>query len=276
MTETDKRLHAPGVNHDAAMVMEVTTPFVSLQREPSSSSMQITQALFGERIKVFDVQSDWLWCQLQRDSYVGYILKSSASEVLSNPSHRVAVPSTFMYPKADIKSQPVLALPMNAQVEAVAADGKFTQISNGKFVYSAHLKQAEEFEIDFVAIAEKFLNVPYYWGGKTIFGLDCSGLVQSSLQACGIAVLRDTDLQEKQLGRNLMVNDLAGLQRGDLVFWKGHVGIMTDDKTLLHANGHHMLTVKEPLADAVDRIALTGSQVTSVKRLEGRLFSGGG
>ena len=106
-----------------------------------------------------------------------------------------------------------------------------------------------------MSVAEKFLDVPYYWGGKTAQGLDCSGLVQTSLEVCGISSPRDTDMQEMQLGKKLMVNDLDGLRRGDLVFWKGHVGIMTDQKTLLHANGHHMMTVKEPLVEAVARIA---------------------
>jgi cell wall-associated NlpC family hydrolase len=125
----------------------------------------------------------------------------------------------------------------------------------------------DSFESDFVAVAEMYRHVPYYWGGKSVHGLDCSGLVQLSLEACGIRALRDTDMQESTLGERLMLNDLDSLQRGDLVFWKGHVGIMTDSETLLHANGHHMMAVAEPLKEAVARIAARYGQVTSIRRL---------
>ena len=280
MLELDKRLHA--FRSDLADVqlqsrveakrfvegkpMEVTTPFVAVHREPSISALQTTQALFGEKIICFEEKDGWIWCQLMRDGYVGYISKSGVSKDLTNPTHRVAVPSTFMYPLPNIKSQPADTLPMNARLEIVESEEKFSKLPNGKYVFTRHIKPLSEVETDFVSVAELFRDVPYYWGGKTAQGLDCSGLVQTSLEACGILSPRDTDMQETQLGRNLLINDLDGLRRGDLVFWKGHVGIMADPKTLLHANGYHMMTIMEPLAEAVARIASTDGQVTSIKR----------
>ena len=243
--------------------MEVVVPVTSIHREASSTAMQTTQALFGERLMAFEIAGDWIWCQLERDGYVGYVAKAAVSNDLTNPTHRVSVPSTFLYPLPDIKSQAPVNLPMNAKLQIVASDEKFSKLSNGKFVFTNHVRPLSEFESDFVSVAEKFLDVPYYWGGNTAQGLDCSGLVQTSLEVCGISSPRDTDMQETQLGQNLMINDLDGLRRGDLVFWKGHVGIMVDQKTLLHANGYHMMTVKEPLAEAVTRIA---DPVTSIKR----------
>ena len=243
--------------------MEVVVPVTAMHREASSTAMQTTQALFGERLLAFEIRDDWVWCQLERDGYVGYIAKAAVSSDLTKPTHRVSVPSTFLYPLPDIKSQAAINLPMNAKLQIVASDEKFSRLSNGKYVFTKHVRPLNEFESDFVSVAEKFLDVPYYWGGKTAQGLDCSGLVQTSLEVCGISSPRDTDMQETQLGQKLMVNDLDGLRRGDLVFWKGHVGIMVDQKTLLHANGHHMMTVKEPLAEAVTRIA---DPITSIKR----------
>ena len=110
-------------------------------------------------------------------------------------------------------------------------------------------------------------HVPSYWGGKSVQGLDCSGLVQLAFEACGRPALRDSDMQEATLGEPLLVNDLEGLRRGDLVFWKGHVGIMTDERTLLHANGHHMMVVAEPLDHAVERIARSYGDITRIRRI---------
>ena len=277
MSDLDHRLHAwrPDLANvklrgriDAkrfveGAMMEVVVPVAAMHRDASSTAMQTTQALFGERLMAFEIRDEWVWCQLEHDGYVGYVAKASVSNDLTNPTHRVSVPTTFLYPLPDIKSQAATNLPMNAKLQIVASDEKFSTLSNGKYVFTKHVSPLNEFAADFVSVAEKFLDVPYYWGGKTFLGLDCSGLVQSSLEACGIASPRDTDMQETKLGQKLMVNDLDGLRRGDLVFWKGHVGIMVDQKTLLHANGNHMTTVKELLAEAVARIA---DPVTSIKR----------
>lgn len=249
------------------MTMEVIAPIATVFGEASATARQATQALLGERLAAFEVTDEWVWCQLKRDGYVGYLSKANVSADLRTPTHRVAVSHTFSYPQPDIKSQVPVMLPMNARLETVESGEKFSKLANGRYVFSKHLKPLNELEPDFVAVAERFLDVPYYWGGKTAQGVDCSGLVQTSLEACGIFAPRDTDMQEVQLGQNLMINDLDSLRRGDLVFWKGHVGIMTDQKTLLHANGFHMMTVKEPLAEAFSRIASMYGQPTSIKRL---------
>jgi cell wall-associated NlpC family hydrolase len=249
------------------VAMEVVVPVATLHREASVTAMQTTQALLGERLMAFEATSEWVWAQLTRDGYVGYIAKATISVELTNPTYRVSVPATFLYPLPDIKSQPPVSLPMNARLAIVESDERFSKLSNGQHVFTNHIQPLNETETDFVSVAEKFLDVPYYWGGKTSQGLDCSGLVQTSLEACGIFSPRDTDMQEMQLGQSLLINDLDGLRRGDLVFWKGHVGIMADQKTLLHANGYHMMTVKEPLSEAVARIASTYGPVTSIRRL---------
>jgi cell wall-associated NlpC family hydrolase len=208
----------------------------------------------GERACVFAIQEGWAFVQLERDRYVGYVSADALSLTITEPTHRVSVPSTFLYPAPNLKSQPAVVITMNATVSVVGGDEKFAQVSGGDFIYQPHLKPIAENETDFVTVAEMFRHVPYYWGGKSVHGLDCSGLVQLSLEACGVNCLRDSDMQEENLGIKLMINDLDGLTRGDLVFWDGHVGIMTDEQT-------------EPLRQAVDRIATTGKLVTSIKRL---------
>ena len=281
MSKLDPRLHAYRTDlADASLEgrvqaerfveprpMQVIEPVVTLHKSPRFDSMQLTQALFGEQVKLVHEEEGWAWVQLVRDGYVGYVNGNALSPNVVAPTHRVAVPSTFMYPEANLKTLPAVPLTLNAQVAVTGESGAYCELSNGRFVFAAHLKSLDDVESDFVAVAEMFRHVPYYWGGKSAYGLDCSGLVQLALEACGKAALRDSDMQEATLGTRLLVNDLDGLKRGDLVFWNGHVGIMTDERTLLHANGHHMMVVAEPLKDAVARIAARYGQLTSIRRL---------
>lgn len=281
MSKLDPRLHAhrPDLADAAlagkveaqrfveAQLVQVVEPVVTLHKAPRFDAMQLTQALFGETARLFHEEEGWAWIQLTRDGYVGYVNGNALSRDVTVPTHRVAVPSTFMYPDANLKTLPAIPLTLNAQVTVTAENGAYSQLSNGRFVFTAHLKAVDDFEDDFVTVAEMFRHVPYYWGGKSVQGLDCSGLVQLALEACGQPALRDSDMQEATLGEALLLNDLDGLKRGDLVFWNGHVGIMTDGTTLLHANGHHMMVAAEPLKDAVDRIAARYGQMTSIRRL---------
>jgi cell wall-associated NlpC family hydrolase len=156
---------------------------------------------------------------------------------------------------------------MTARIAVIGEDGDYLRMHDGRFVFASHAKPCASVESDFVAVAERFLHVPYLWGGKSAAGLDCSGLLQVALQAAGRGCPRDTDMQEEALGHGLDKTDLNTLARGDLIFWNGHVGIMRDERNLLHANGHHMMVVIEPLTEAVARIAAKGKPVTSIKRL---------
>ncbi len=247
--------------------MQVVEPVVSLRKAPRFDAMQLTQALMGETVKVFSEEEGWAWVQLEADGYVGYVDGNALSADIVEPTHRVAVPSSFLYPGPNLKTQPAVPVTLNARVTVVATDGSFARLHSGRFVFTAHLQPIGTYADDFVGVAEMFRHVPYYWGGKSVQGLDCSGLVQLSLEAAGKTCLRDSDMQEASLGSAVPENDLDALKRGDLVFWNGHVGIMTDAQTLLHANGHHMMTVAEPLKDAVDRIAARYGRITSIRRL---------
>ena len=223
--------------------MQVTEPLVTVHKAPRFDAMQLTQALMGETLLCFDVAEGWAFVQLDADGYVGYVAAHALSDRVEQGTHRVAVPATHIYTAASIKTQPAVAVTMNAVVNVVSDDGKFARLSDGRFMFLRHLWPVGEHEPDFVSVAERFLHVPYYWGGKSVHGIDCSGLVQLSLAAAGIACLRDSDMQESSLGTVLGLERLDDLRRGDLVFWSGHVGIMTDTETLLHANGHHMMVV---------------------------------
>jgi cell wall-associated NlpC family hydrolase len=248
--------------------MRIIAASAPLRRSPQADAPLETEALHGESVTVYDEQDGWAWAQLERDQYVGY-LPSAALGAPSAPTHRVAALRTHAYPGPAIKLPPRMALSLGVQLTIVGREGDFAVCEDGLYVWSRSLTERSAHEPDIVAVAELFLETPYLWGGRTSEGVDCSGLVQTALTAAGVASPRDSDVMEAVLGEPVAIDDPnAPLVRGDLVFWKGHVGIMRDPATLLHASGWHMKTVSEPLKQARDRIAASGGgKVTSVRRL---------
>lgn len=234
--------------------MRCAEPVVDLRKAPDLSLGIETQALFGEDLVVFEEEEGWAWAQCARDGYVGYVAAASLAPPGPAPTHRVRVPRTHVYPAASIKTAPLTALTYDARLAVSGQDGVWAKTTQG-FVFAAHLAPLDARAPDAVAVAEMFLGAPYLWGGRSSQGLDCSGLVQTALRAAGIDAPRDSDML-LAVGAPLPLDaEMEHLQRGDLVFWKGHVGIMRDATTLLHANAHHMLVASEPLAQARARIA---------------------
>jgi cell wall-associated NlpC family hydrolase len=261
----DSRLNPnrPGLEGKPARIIFAAT---DLQKAPRRDAMRMTQALQGEAVRVFETQEGWAYVQLNADGYVGYVEEEALGPWSATPTHWLSVPSSFSYPAADLKTSPVEEIFFGARLSITAIDGTYARTSEGRFLPLSHVKQIGENRSDPASIAAEFLHVPYLWGGKTPRGLDCSGLIQLALNACGIHALRDTDMQEASLGRALEKGE--PLRRNDLVFWKGHVGILSGPETLIHANGTHMQVVEEPLGQAISRIAATGSEVTSIRRLQ--------
>ena len=255
----------PAPRYAEGRAMQVTDASAPLRREPASDAPLETEALFGETVVVYEESEGWAWVQLERDGYVGY-LPFIALGAPSAPTHRVAALRAHVYPGPSIKLPPRMALSLGARVAVARFDGDFAVTADGSWLWARCLADVDSCEPDFVAVAERFLHAPYLWGGRTSEGIDCSGLVQAALTAAGTAAPRDSDLQEAALGAPAAVDGPLG--RGDLVFWKGHVGVMRDAGTLLHANGWRMAVASEPLAGARDRIAASGGgEVTSVRRL---------
>ncbi len=246
---------------------EIVAPATALRRHPARDAPLESEALAGEAATVFETRADgWSWVQLARDRHVGYAETAALAPPGASPTHRLCVPRSHVYPAPDIKAPPVAWLPLGARVAATAEDERFLKLARGGFVIFRHMVPLDAPpEADFVSVAEAFLGVPYLWGGKTGLGADCSGLVQVALDAAGIAAPRDSDMQQAELGTAVAAR--AALRRGDLVFWKGHVGVMRDAETLLHANGHHMQVASEPFAAAVARIAQRGGgEVVAIRR----------
>ncbi len=246
--------------------MHLAAELADLRTAPSTEASVASQVLHGETLALYEERDGWGWVQLATDGYVGYVSLSALAEGEAGVSHRVTANRTFVYPRPDIKVPILRALPLGATVKLIGADRNFGRLWDGGFVIALHLMCLDEEAEDFVSVAEGFRNAPYLWGGKSILGIDCSGLVQIALGQAGIAAPRDTDLQQRALGEALPPG--APLERGDLVFWKGHVGIMRDQETLLHANAHHMLVASEPLATVRSRVRAKGTgDILQIRRL---------
>ena len=238
----------------------VAVPLLALCATPEPDAARATELIRGQAFTVYDERADGMaWGQAGLDGYVGYV-RADALEVGHGPRVRVTAPWSQVYQQPAVKARTGLDLPCLAEIAVSGTTGDFARLRSGGFVPRAHLAPV----VDWVGLAERFVGAPYLWGGRSLQGIDCSGLVQLSLLASGRRAPRDSDMQAAMVGA--LLPPRARLQRGDLVFWKGHVGIMRDARTLLHANAHHMAVVSEPLAVAIERIVASGGGPTLLRR----------
>ena len=251
----------------------VAAPVADVLSAPRGDSGLDTQLLAGDEVAVFDESEGWSWVQAARDGYVGYVRSTDLGPAGRQPTHRVAVPRTFAYLADDMKSPRRTALSLGSMLVATGASERrgtsYVRIGDDGHVVAQHLRPVDgEPDADYVSVAETLERTPYLWGGASAFGLDCSGLVQLSMRMAGIAVPRDTDMQQRSVGTE--IDPAEGLRRGDLVFWKGHVAIMLDAENIIHANGHTMSVAREPLAAAMERIAIPDVQEDGIDFLSAR------
>ena len=241
--------------YEAPKPRQVAVPTAALRKAAHPMAEQWDQLLFGEVFRVLEVKDGFAWGQAARDGYVGFVAEDDLAALGEPATHQVAVPRTYAFAEPNIKARPVGLYSLNALTAIEATEGRFAKGEGTGWFIADHLTPIGVAAGDYVATAQTFLGAPYQWGGRESLGLDCSGLVQQALAACGRAVPRDTDLQ------TAFFTPVApeDRRRGDLVFWKGHVAILLDAETILHANAHHMAVAIEPLAEAIARITAAGN-----------------
>jgi len=248
---------------------QVATALAPLRKDREPGTQLHSELLFGETVRVFEDADGVAWVQNETDGYVGYTDSACLSTALHTPTHVVAAIHTCLYPAPTIRAPSHGLLPLCAPVAVIGTKGRYAELATGAWVPAQHLAETGSFESDPVAVAERLTGSPYVWGGRSSLGLDCSALVQLALARCGVAAPRDSDLQEAGLGSAVDYDGTtAGLKRGDLVFWKGHVGIFISVDRFLHANARDMAVASGPFAEVVryieDAEKLT---VSSVRRL---------
>ena len=246
-------------------VFQVKINVTSLKKSPGQSSEQVSELLFGEEIIIYEILNGWAWGQSQTDGYVGYVSMDHISCKLQENTHEVTALRAFVYKQPDIKASIITCLSMASQLSITHSRGLFAYIENLGWIFEKSIRTLGGVESDFVSVAQKFTGTPYLWGGRSSFGIDCSGLVQLSLRRVGVLCPRDTDQQASSVGSP--VNDeITKLLRGDLIYVNGHVAIMVNPHTILHANAFHMSVELESLEDFLSRLKQDNIHIAQMRR----------
>lgn len=262
---TDRRLHPDPERITQKTPAQIIVPVTDLDRSPTGPRDR--QALYGEALTVLDRADGSAYVQLTKDSYCGYVNETAIGPV-TTPTHVVTAPATHAYTYADLKSPDVSALSFGSRVAVTQTEGRFAQTALG-YIPTQHLAPLPHHFSDPAAVAEMFLGTPYLWGGNSRWGIDCSGLVQAAFLACGIPCPGDSDQQQSRFADPVPDSSHTprDIRRNDLLFWKGHVALVLDPTTMIHANAHHMAVTREPVQDALTRIAKIDGPLTGHKRL---------
>jgi hypothetical protein len=261
----DPRLAAP--SDKPAALGRIGRPNLPILTALEDRAERVSTGLLGEPVEVYRERDDFLLIRHGLDHYVGWVKKSGVKQDTA-VSHRISVPMTYAFSKPDIKSAPQTTLFLNSFVAANPAENGLCKCEGLGWVPESHLLPIDGLIADPAEMAVGFFGTPYLWGGRDALGLDCSGLTQTVFAVAGIQLPRDTDMQFAWSGEAIENWQAPGaLRRNDLVFWKGHVGLMLDGETLLHANAHHMAVAHETLAGAIARISGKYGQPIGAKRI---------
>ena len=256
--ETDAPAHLTRIK---PRPMQIARPLADLCRAPDGPRDR--QLLMGDTVDTLETRGGWTFLRAAKDGYVGYV-EAAALESANDMTHWVCAPATHLYPAPDFKRRETAMLSLGARVRVLDEADRFAETPHG-FIPRTHLRRLGDWESDPIDVAARLLGTPYLWGGNSRSGIDCSGLVQAAMLACGLPCEGDSDQQEETLGHE--VPDGSGYAYGDLLFWKGHVGFVAGE-TLLHANAGFMATVHEPLQHAISRIRQQGDgEITRHRRL---------
>lgn len=264
----DPRLVLP--SGGARLAMQVSAGVAAMRKSPEPDATQVSQVLFGETVTLHHEKGEFGLVQSDADRYVGWVLMAALSAPVLDPSHRVIAQRLHTYAEPKITGAPNFVLGPGAQLTATGnQEGRYVEFERAGWVAEHLVAPIATLEDDPVTVAERSLGTPYLWGGRDCLGWDCSGLVQIALGACGVTAPRDSDMQQAWLGEPIENWQTSGtLQRGDLIFWKGHVGFVAGPDTLLHANGTFMTTMSEPLAPAIERIATEYGEPLEARRID--------
>jgi cell wall-associated NlpC family hydrolase len=254
---------APAAAYRPTEAHQCVVAAAALREAPDAAAPQQDQLVFGEVFDVLEARDGWLWGRARRDGYVGFVRVEALVSGVKVPTHRVSALRTYAYAAPDLRGEPVMLLSLNALVTAGERSGRFVHIAGAGWVAESDLADFLHFDAEPAAVAERFVGTPYQWGGRESLGLDSSALVQQALYACGKGCPRETG-EQADIGAPVAPE---ALRRNDLVFWPGHVAVLLDSSTVVHADAHHMAVAVEPLAEVIARQRAEGAGEPMFRRL---------
>ena len=230
---------------------QVNVPFVDLLGAPGGERNR--QLIYGSKVKYFGETDGWAFIQNTYDDYVGYVPQETIN-LDTNKTHIVSAPLSHVFSEPNIKAENIETLPLTAKVSGKTVENGFLETELG-WIPVRQVQLKTKFATNPVEVAKLFLNSPYLWGGNTSLGIDCSGLVQVSMLLCGLSCPGDSDQQLAELGQNIDVDTTQ--EKGDILFWKGHVAICINSKQLIHAYGPEKKVLIMPIIKTIRRIENT-------------------
>ena len=257
------KLFAP--HYAVPMLRTGIAPVTEIHAEPHMTSMPVSALMHGEEFAVLDVAGEWAWGYCLHDDYLGYLRFADLGDDF-RATHVVSAVATLIVTSPSIKAPVLVRYPMGAQIACgnPSECGRFLACEGG-WVPTVHLSEVGKVEATPADLAEALIGTPYCWGGRSGNALDCSGLVQLVFGLKGQRPPRDADMQQAGFGDALPEGE--PLQRGDLVFFPGHVGIMADGERLIHANAAAMAVSAEPVSEAAARFAEHDVAILARKRV---------
>ena len=242
---------------------------VDIREEPGNFDgigRRESQLLLGEVFVVESRDGDFYKGHSRLDGYKGYVRVSDVMPCEGTATHYVDKPITIIHSAPDIKHRSAISASFMSRLEIERGSLKngFLRACGLGWVPESHIRPLSDLKkrIDHVSVALRLTDTPYRYGGRSSLGIDCSGLVQIALTRAGFAhIPRDADMQERseRVGRIISPKKL---QRGDIVFFPQHVGIMLDSRNILSATEKFSGVVKERLSDMIER----QGQITQVRR----------
>ena len=255
----------------SGMTKEVAAPLTPLRRCPHGAAPLDTELLMGERFTVYEDKDGWAWGQAELDSYVGYVQSAHLAGLSFDATHRIAAPATHLYAQPEIKAPVRCRLSLGCRLTVLGEAGRFAEVmtrGGALFVPSVHIAPLAAWAKDYVTVAERFLGVPYLFGGRSSLGLDCSSLVQLALAEAGMSAPRNSDHQCASLGAPIGDASALGImRRGDLVFWNSHVAIAVDERRIIHANGLAMAVSIDDAAGFARAVEASEGPIMAINRL---------
>ncbi len=227
------------------MTGTIILSLVAVRQNDNNQSEMISQLLFGELVDIIEERGNWLLVRNHSDNVKGWIDKKSIKMlneeelelILQSPAVRVSVPLSFCR-KTTSHENVFLA---GGSILSAINDNECIVADDNYIVNTFDVNLSKEVSGEqIVGLASQYLNSPYLWGGKSLLGIDCSGLVQVVFSICGIQLPRKVS-EQVEIGE--IVDFLSEASAGDLAFFEDEsgaiakVGIMMDSQRIIHSSG---------------------------------------